>query len=1061
MYELWIGSSDFTFLTRWRKARQLGGKGSRYMAKHLFLSSAACFVLAAVSHPACAQSSRPQSSGESAAPSKDIIIVTGSRIARPIVDNPQPTATVTARTLENRSYTSIGEALQELPGFGLPDSSQFGQQANGFNVGQQFVNLYSLGSQRTLTLVNGRRFVGANPPSIFSAAEAGSQVDLNTIPTKLIDRIETVSIGGAPIYGSDAIAGTVNIILKKDYQGVSIDGQSGISQRGDLFNWRARGLVGQNFANGRGNITINAEYSRDKGLLGTQRASVARQRQFVQPSDPNSPFALVLADNVRTYLGSEGGVPYFLDRGTLNPNIPGSPRNILNSAGQLVQFGPGGTLIPYNPGQTTPDPTTFIGGDGVNFATIDNLRVNSNRFNAAAQFNFEVNDNLRLFGEAWYSRTRATNLRDQPVYNTAFFRSAPAGTFDVNGNYIVRLNNPYLSAADRETIRANLIANGLPSTDADGVFYLGRANTDLVSGQSRLKQDLYRFVAGVEGDFEAIGHQWTWNISGNYGRTKSISLIPSLVEPNLRRALNVTTDASGNIVCAPFNPDPNDPTQPPIPRTDPNSPPYETAYAGTISQTCAPLNIFGSGSPSQAARDYVTTIARTRAVTTQRDFLATLTGAVATLPGGDLGVVIGYENRRESSSFDPDAYYTTPLGRSIPILGLKGHYTTNELFGEIRAPIIGADQNIPFVHELEVNAAARYVHNSVTGNAFTWTAGGRWAPIPDLAIRGNFTRAIRAPAVGELFVPNQPAFDGGYDPCDVSNLQSGPNPSVRQANCAAAGLPANFVSNINSITVPITVVGNPNLKEEYSNSWTVGAVLTPRFLPGFTLGVDYISIDIRDAITSSSAEDVLTACYDASDYPNNPFCALITRSTDPDPEFFGQVETLSEPYINQGRVVFRAIELAGSYTHALGDDSRLTLGVNYQHTLKEFNQIRNGGPITNTRDEIGNSKDTATVDLTWEKGPFTWYNQVRYVGPARFDAAEPVGTREVDKVDAWTVWNTSVSVAVNKQFRLRLNVDNVLGVGVPDPGTTGNATRNTYYQGIFGRTFLVGAEVNF
>ena len=1031
------------------------------MAKHHFLSTVACFVLAAANHPACAQSSASQSNSTSASQGTDTIIVTGSRIARPIVDNPQPTATVTSKTIENRSYTSVGQALQDLPGFALPDSSQFGTQANGFNVGQQFVNLYNLGSQRTLTLVNGRRFVGANPPSIFSAAESGSQVDLNTIPTKLIERIETVSIGGAPIYGSDAIAGTVNIILRRDFQGVSIDGQSGISQRGDLFNWRVRGLVGQNFAGGRGNITVNAEYSEDKGLLGTRRASVARQRQFVQPSDPNSPYSLVLADNVRTFLGSEGGIPYFIDRGTLDPNIPGSPRNIRNAAGQLVQFGPGGTLIPYDPGQTTPDPTTFIGGDGLNFATIDNLRVNSTRFNAAAQFNFELNDNLRLFGEAWYSRTRATNLRDQPVYNTAFFRSAPAGTFDPNGNFIVPLNNPFLSAADRETIRASLIANGLPSSDDEGVFYLGRANTDLVSGESRLKQDLYRFVAGVEGSFDALGHQWTWNISGNYGRTKSISLIPSLVEPNLRRALNVTTDAAGNIICAPFNPDPTDPTQPPIPRTDPNTPPYETAYAGTISQTCAPLNIFGSGSPSQAARDYVTTIARTTAVTTQRDFLATLSGAVATLPGGDLAVVVGYENRRESSSFRPDAFYTTALGRSIPILGLKGSYTTNELFGEFRAPLIGEDQNIPLIHQLEINGAGRYVHNSVTGNAFTWTAGGRWAPIPDLAIRGNFTRAIRAPAVGELFVPNQPAFDGGYDPCDVSNLESGPNPAVRQANCAAAGLPPDFVSNINSITVPITVVGNPNLKEEYSNSWTVGAVLTPRFLPGFTLAVDYVSIDIRDAITSSSAEDVLTTCYDSTDYPNNPFCALITRSTDPDPEFFGQVETLSEPYINQGRVVFRAIEVAGSYTFPLGDDSRLTLGVNYQHTLKEFNQIREGGPITNTRGEIGNSKDIAVVDLTYERGPLTWFNQVRYVGPARFDATEPLGTREVDKVDAWTVWNTSVSLAVNKQFRLRLNVDNVLDVGVPDPGTTGNATRNTYYQGIFGRTFLVGAEVNF
>ncbi|MEJ7933905.1 TonB-dependent receptor [Sphingobium sp. AN558] len=1027
------------------------------MLKCRLFSASACIALAGSAQAALAQTA---STREAIPNPNDIIIVTGSRIARPSVDNPQPTSTINAETFENRGYTNVGQALQDLPGFALPDSSQFGTQANGFNVGQQFVNLYNLGSQRTLTLVNGRRFVGANAPSIFSAAEGGSQVDLNTIPTKLIERIETVSIGGAPIYGSDAIAGTVNIILKRDFQGVSLDGQTGVSQRGDMFNWRVRGLVGQKFAGGRGNITVNAEYSKDEGLLGTQRSSVRRQRQFVQPSDPDSPYSLVLADNVRTFLGTAGGIPYFRDLGAIDPTRP-TPRNIRNAAGQLVQFGPRGTLIPYDAGQITPDATTFIGGDALNFAEIDNLRVNSNRFNAAAQLSYELSDAVRFFGEAWYSRTRATNLRDQPVYNTAFFSVSPEGSFDVNGNYIVRLNNPYLSAADRETIRASLIANGRPATDEKGVFYLGRANTDLSSGKSQLKQDLYRFVGGFEGDFDALGHKWTWNVSGNYGRTKSISLIPSLVEPNLRRALNVTTDATGNIVCAPFNPDQTDPTQPPVPRTDPNTPPYETAYTGTISQTCAPLNIFGSGSPSQSARDYVTTIARTKAVTTQRDFVATLSGAVAKLPGGDLAVVVGYENRRESSSFAPDAYYTTPLGRSIPILGLKGHYTTNELFGEFRAPLIGDEQDIPLIHELEINGAARFVRNSVTGKAFTWTAGGRWAPVDGVVIRGNFTRAIRAPAVSELFVPNQPAFDGGYDPCDVSNLQSGPSPATRQANCAAAGLPADFVSNINSITVPITVVGNPGLKEEYSNSWTVGTVLTPRFLRGFSLAVDYINIDIRDAIASSSAQDVLTACYDATDYPNNPFCGLITRSANPDPEIFGQVETLSEPYINQGRQVFRAVEVAGSYMLPLGDDSRLTFGVNYQHTLKEFTQIASDGPITNRRNQIGNSKDIAALEVTYERGPLTWYNQVRYVGPARFDATEPVDTREVDKVDAWTVWNTSLSIEVNKQFRLRLNVDNVLDVGVPDPGTTGNAVRNTYYQGIFGRSFLVGAEVNF
>lgn len=983
-----------------------------------------------------------------------VIVVTGSRIARPSYDNDQPTAVINAATLNNRGYTNIAEALNELPGFAVPDSSVIGSQGNGFGVGQSFVNLYDLGSQRTLTLVNGRRFVGANPASIFSQAEGGSQVDLNTIPTKLIDRVDTVSIGGAPIYGSDAIAGTVNIILKKDYEGLDVDAQSGISQRGDLFNWRIRGLAGKNFADGRGNVTLNVEYNHDRGLLGNQREAIRAQRAFISPLDPDSPYQQTLVANTRTFLGVEGGNPYFIDRGTLGPT-----RSVVDANGNFVRFGPDGNLVTFDTGIATDDPTTFVGGDSLNNANITNLRVNDQRVNATLLLNYEVSDNIRAFGEGWYSHSSATNLAGQPVYNTAFFREAPAGAFDVNGNYIVRLDNPFLTPQAKGIIVQNLVAQGLPASDSD-VFYLGRANTDLVSGVQRGSQDLYRVVGGLEGDFQALNHKFTWQAYGNYGRTKTTSKIPSLVEPNLRRALNVTRDANGNIVCAPFNPDQTDPTQPPVPRTDPNTPPFETAYNGTMSTTCAPLNLFGNGAPSQAARDYVTTIARTTAITTQRDFVATVTGALFTLPGGDLGISAGYENRREYSNFSPDAYYTTPFGRTIPILGVKGSYTTNEAFGEFRAPFIGPDQHIPLVRELEVNAAGRYVHNSKAGNAFTWTAGGRWSPIQDVSFRGNYTRSIRAPAVTELFVANQPAFDGGYDPCDQQRLTSGSNPAVRQANCAAAGLPADFASNINSVTEPITVIGNPNLQNEKASSWTAGTVVQPRFLKGFSLAVDYIHIRVNNTIVSSSAQDVLQGCYDSTTYPNNFYCGLVHR--DPTPgENFGQVLTLQEPYINQGGIGFDALEFAFSYRTPLPNElGALTLGANFQHTTKGFTIISADTGKQDTRGNLGNSINKGTFDVTLDVGKVTWFNQVLYIGKAVYDATDQPDTRDVEGVKAWAVWNSSLTLNVNERFSLRFNVDNILDRNVPY-GSDGSATQNTYAEGLEGRSFLVDAAVHF
>jgi outer membrane receptor protein involved in Fe transport len=1030
-----------------------------HLSRGTALASSTLLIAIGFATSAAAQvtdvSSQPDSAAPDATSKQQEIIVTGSRIARPSYDNPQPTTTINAASINARGYTDIGRALSDLPGFAVPDSSMIGGQGNGFGVGQTFVNLYNLGSQRTLTLVNGRRFVGANPATIFSSAEGGTQVDLNTIPTQLIERVETVSIGGAPIYGSDAIAGTVNIILKHDYQGFDFDAQNGISQQGDLHNYRFRALVGQNFAGGRGNVTLDVEYNKDSGLLGTDRAVIAAQYGFVQPSDPDSPYSLVLARNTRTFLGSPGGLPYIIDRTALDANT-GTSRAVRGADGTYYQFGAGGNLIPYNIGTPTPDFTTFIGGDALDNATITNLRVNDWRINSTLLAHFDVTDHIQLYGEGWFSRSKATNLRDQPVYNTEAFSQNGPGVFDINGNYIFHLDNPFLTSQARSIISAAIdrgIAQGLLPA-GDDTFYVGRENTDLTTGTATSKQTLYRIVGGLKGDFDFLKNNWKWDVSGNYGRTRSVSVSPTIVESNLRRALNVTTDANGNIVCAPFNPDPADPTAPP------NTPQYD----GTISTTCAPLDLFGNGSPSQAARDYVTTMAKIVSITSQRDILATVGGSLFNLPGGPLGVSFGYENRREYSRFSPDAFYTGGLGRSIPILGVSGSYTTNELFGEFRAPLIGPDQHIPLVHSLEFNGAGRYVHNTISGNAFTWTAGGRWAPIQDIAFRGNYTRAIRSPSVTEAFAANQPAFDGGYDPCDQSRLGSGPNPATRQANCASIGLPADFVSNINTVTEPITVTGNRNLKNEYSKSWTVGTVIEPRFAHGLSIAVDYINIHLHDAITASSAQDVLTACYDSTSFPNSPFCADIQRDLTGTPatnENFGQVLSLEEPYINQGGRVFKAIEVSANYPINLPSNlGRLTIGVTYQHLIKDYTIISADAGATINRGAIGDSIDRGNLELTYDKGSFTWYNQIRYVGPALQDPNEPAGTRDIPGVGKWAVWNTSVSYQINDQFSVRVNVDNVTNRNLPFP-YTGVGLLNTYYEGLIGRSFLVGAGVHF
>ena len=242
------------------------------------------------------------------------VVVTGSRIARPEFDNLEPTTSVDSKTFDQRGYLDVGQALSELPEFGVAPSSAANTQAGLGGIAQSFVDLYGLGSQRTLTLVNSRRFVSESSATLFNAnantnnGGTGQQVDLNVIPTKLIDHVEVVKVGGAPIYGADAIAGVVNIILKKDYQGLDVDAQVGASGQGDAWNYRTRILAGQNLFDGRANVTGVAEFTKTDGLVGTQRADYAADLGFHAPATPgkyNS--VLTPADSVPQV--NFGGVP--------------------------------------------------------------------------------------------------------------------------------------------------------------------------------------------------------------------------------------------------------------------------------------------------------------------------------------------------------------------------------------------------------------------------------------------------------------------------------------------------------------------------------------------------------------------------------------------------------------------------------------------------------------------------------------------------------------------------------------------------------------------------------
>ncbi|MBQ1499798.1 MAG: TonB-dependent receptor [Sphingomonas sp.] len=999
-------------------------------------ASAAVLALALMATPAAAQTSdqtqaqdAPAAQDDQPAAAEGTIVVTGSRIARPEFDTVQPTQVVGAAQIESRGYTNVGQALREIPSFGPPGNSAVGAQSS-FGPAQTFVDFFGLGTQRTLVLVNGRRFVSSNTASIFGPVSPGSQVDLNNIPTTLVQRIETVAIGGAPIYGSDAIAGTVNVILKKDYEGLEIGGQYGISQEGDAPEARINILAGKNFAGGRGNIVIAGEYNKTTGFTSADRAITAAGNFFgTPPASLGSPFQRVLYPSQRYTAFTAGGVPFSDD------DFLASRSGIRDASGQLLQFGPNGRLVPLNLGTVMRQGFISSGGNGFDLPAQNNLLTSSERYLVNAQLNYELTDHIRFFGEAWYSHNKGVNLIDQPNYNTALFDAA--GTPD--GNLLLSINNPFLNPADRATIAANLPAGATQ-------FYVGRALSDLTTGRAEANVETYRFVGGFAGDFSLGSRQFQWEVSANYGRSQTVGKNYELVNDNFFNALDAVQDVNGNIVCRPG---------------------YTNSPAQTISSTCAPLNIFGVGQASQAAKDYIFAIARPVSTNDQLVFNANVTGPVFSLFGNDVSVSLGYEHRRESTKFDPGSYYyghdngdgtRTQYGRIIPIDPIKGSFNTNEVFGELRVPFVTPENGLSWLKTAEFDGAARWVHNSLSGGDLTWTAGGRIGFIRDITFRGNFTRSIRSPAITEAFNPTSRAFDVGSDPCDTRYVGSGPNPAVRKANCTAAGIDTtNFTSNYSDFTVPVTVSGNPGLSNEKANSWTVGAVIQPSFARSFTLAVDWVDIKLTDAITSLGGDDILNACYDSPSYPNS-FCGLVDRDAN------GQITMIREGYYNAASYKTSGLTVTGAYRLPLervGLNNAGVIGLSVNYFYRDKLEQRVGtGDVNHLAGEIGYPHHSGTANFTYESKGFNALVQAQYFGKSRYDVDEAPNARNIMGVGDWWLFNATIGTRVNDQFSLKLIVDNVFNVKPPYPAPAGGGTV-TYYSGILGRYARIAASVKF
>ncbi|HEX7114856.1 MAG TPA: TonB-dependent receptor [Steroidobacter sp.] len=955
------------------------------------------------------------------------VIVTGSRIRRAGYDTLQATLVSDSEQIERRGYTNVSEALNDLPGFAPSGADVVGSSQATHNVGQTFVDLFNLGSQRTLVLVNGRRYVTSNTPAL--GQPAGSQVDLNTIPVGLIDRVEVVSIGGAPVYGSDAIAGTVNIILKKDFEGFESSAQYGVTDAGGGGETATfRTLIGGNFAEGRGNVAVGFEYNETEALLYGDR-----YRGFYDlvpnPADtgPNDGIPALVVGTLEFAPLTEGGLPYNnVLAPILGSDLPGltfppfytRPNYIYDANGQPLHFAPNGELIPYNVGTVLDDaggllPVLATGGDGMNPAWHTSLLSPTQRTLLNAIGHYDLTDNVRAIFEASYAHTSGRELSELYSFAAPGALGGPRLTFSVN--------NPFLSEQARETLIANL--------GPDATFDMNRNLNDLTDRiGGRTTVDLYRFVGGLEGEFEAFGEQYNWDIAFNYGRSRGVSELVFINPDRLLQAIDVVADAEGNPICA-----------------DP-------------SNGCVPLNLFGVNNFSREALEWVIDPATAITVNTQRVFTANFGGHLPFGIGGNIAFNVGAEHREERASFNPDSSFRAgdillgPPGEVGAAFPVAGEFETDEVYGEMVMPLVADEWDWPVLKTATLEGAVRYVDHSLAGGDTTWSVGGRIAPrLPGwgdgLLFRGVYTEAIRSPAIRELFTNTPVTASGFLDPCDARAVNSGPNPAVRRANCEAALAEAGVVDPSSFDTSGTTdlihpsgsQVGNVDLENERAESWSVGLVFQPTAFPHFRMAVDWADVKLTGGISPLTIIQQMELCYDSASFPNEA-CERFRRYTAADiaalppnfpPRQVGDLANGFEAtYVNVSTIHFKGLILAAESDFNLGPGTfRLGSKLFYTDQMK-VTVFADDEPI----DEAGlrsTPEYVAQLNLGyhWDRLDLDW--QTVWKSSVKTDLDVDPEEYQATDIPSYARHNLTIGYRLNDMLRAQVGVMNVLDEEIP------------------------------
>jgi len=724
------------------------------------------------------------------------VTVTGTRLAHYIA--PTPVTTISTEELQAKAARDVASLVEDLPA--LRPNFNTGQVSAP--IGASYLDLRSLGPNRTLLLVDGRR---------FGATDNTGGADINIIPAILIKRIEIVTGGASAAYGSDAVSGVVNLFLDNEFEGLKADAQYGISQYQDARQPAASLAFGKAFIDGRLHVVGALDYTRDSGELSQDSRPWGRNNVgiLINPAfkpGNGQPQRLILPNSLLSQM-TYGGVTAV----SSSPSLRG------------LQFLPGGGVAPFTYGSNVGS-TFMTGGGGISVMGDANILPVLDRESAYSHVTYDLTDTTRVFFDALWSH--GTAYADQ------------LNNFDT-GNLTIHSDNAYLPLQIKNILTANKLST----------FQMGRLDTEAGVFATHVLTQVQRYSVGMQGSL--VG-SWTWDAYAQFGHNNyDRSDYNNRITANYLNAVDaVISPTTGQPVCRST-------------LTHPNN-------------GCVPADVFGQGSISAAAVAYYTGTSLVDQRQEQNVYAAKVNGTPFDTWAGSASAAIGGEFRKESLDVAVDPISAASGWKQINAQPLKGSYNVKEGFLEIGVPLA---KDTLLAHLLDVDGAVRATHYSTSGSVTTWKAGLNYEPIADVRLRGTVSRDIRAPILNELYSGQNQGISPLIDP--ITNTQR----------------------SITQLTG-----GNPTLVPERALTRTLGVVYHPSELPGAHLSVDYYSINLTNAITTLTAQQVLDGCYKLNE---QTLCNQITR------DGTGNISLVQATLLNASSMRTYGLDYEAGYVHEL------------------------------------------------------------------------------------------------------------------------------------------------